>query len=517
MKIMKYLSLVFLFTLSAAHAATEVSNSDQLRQKFGLTPYTASPTSLKIAILDNGFLGYAPNQGLLPASTQLIEGPVDPEAQTSHGLGMAQIVWAMTGQNPAGPLFYLVNTNGFSNFKAAVDYVIAQKVDIVLYSQVWPFGGNFDGQGFINAQVDRATSAGILWINATGNFGSMVYNGAIQESPVGHFLNFTNGLNYLRFQNNLDSNPVTITLTWNDFQNTENYNSNKDLDLFVYDDTGKQVGASQLVQSGVAPPTDGTPSHLSSYARETVTLPNLDRGNYQIKVLDKSQNFVSTDAFRVLISVDNPDSLTFTDHTTGYEIMPPADNPNVFTVGENTSASSVGPTADGRVKPDATIDDATISFTNGDTTRGSSNAAAIMAGIVAEMKASNPALNFQTLSNYATGVRSNTGTNMSDLAPINTATINPGILALVPADGSIMIETNGHLVILCPEDPLTLPVFQNYGAYRFNADDILTINVLANAWHVSPSSAESQIVAPWVEFRQMKTGGTWVTPGPDSL
>jgi hypothetical protein len=511
---MKYI-IFFLITFSFAQASTEVSNGDQLRQKFGLTSYTNSPASLKIAVLDNGFLGYAPNQGLLPASTQLIEGPVDPEAQTSHGLGMAQIVWAMTGKNPAGPQFYLVNTNGFSDFKAAIDYVIAQNVDIVLYSQVWPFGDNFDGQGFINAQVNRATSAGILWINAAGNFGSLVYNGSIQENATDHLLTYNNGFNYLRFQNNLDSNPVTITLTWNDFQDTEAYNSKKDLDLFVYDSTGKQVGASQLVQSGVAPAADGSTPTLSSYARETVTLPNLDRGNYQIKVLDKSHNFVSSDLFRVLISVDNPDSLTFTDHTAGQEIMPPADNPNVFTVGEQTSASSVGPTVDGRIKPDATIDDATISFTNGVTTRGSSNAAAIMTGIVAEIKASNPILNLQDLSSYANGLRSDSGTNTSDLQPINTSLVNSGILALVPADGSIMIETNGHLVILCPEDPLSLPVFQNYGAYRFKPDDILTVNVLANAWHVSPSSSESLIVAPWVEFRQMKTGGTWVTPGPN--
>jgi hypothetical protein len=512
---MKYLVFILL-AFSQAQAATEVSNGDQLRQKFGLGPYTTSPTSLKIAILDNGFLGYAPNQGLLPASTQLIEGPVDPEAQTSHGLGMAQIVWAMTGKNPAGPQFYLYNTNGFSNFKAAIDDVIAKNVDIVLYSQVWPFGDNFDGQGFINAQVNRATTAGILWINAAGNFGSMVYNGSVQDG-ASNFLTYQNGQSALRFENKLDNNPVTITLTWNDFQDTETYNSKKDLDLFVYDSTGKQVGASQLVQSGIAPAADGSTPTLSSYARETVTLPGLDRGNYQIKVLDKSKNFVSSDSIRVLISVDNPDSLTFTDHTSGSEIMPPADNPNVFTIGEQTSASSMGPTADGRVKPDAIIDDATISFTNGETTRGSSNAAAIMTGIVAEIKASSPTLSFQSLSQYANSIRSSSGTNTSDLQPISTSLVNASILALIPQDGNIMIETNGHLVILCPEDPLTLPVFQNYGAYRFTPSDILTVNVLANAWHVFPITSESLILAPWVEFRQTQSGGTWVTPQPNSL
>src|ERR1700722_2803571 len=98
---------------SLSFAANEVANRDQLRQKFGLTAYNpgAALDTLKIAILDNGFQGYVPGTGLLPASTELIEGTVDPEAPTPHGLGMAQIVWAMTGQSATGPKFYLVNTN----------------------------------------------------------------------------------------------------------------------------------------------------------------------------------------------------------------------------------------------------------------------------------------------------------------------------------------------------------------------------------------------------------------------
>jgi hypothetical protein len=94
---------------------------------------------------------------------------------------MAQIVWAMTGKHAEGPKFFLLNTNGLSNLKAAVEHAIQQKVDLILYSQVWPFGGNFDGTGFLNEQVNRATKEGIIWINAAGNNGNLVHNGYVKR------------------------------------------------------------------------------------------------------------------------------------------------------------------------------------------------------------------------------------------------------------------------------------------------------------------------------------------------
>jgi len=512
MKSFSLLSLVLIFSFAtSAYASTEVANADQLRQKLGLAAYSSiiPSATLKIAILDNGFEGYAPGQGLLPDSAEVIKGTHNPEALTNHGLGMAQIVWAMTGKNAQGPKFYLVNTNGFSNFKSAVDFVIQNKVDIVLYSQVWPFGSNFDGKGFINAQVNRATSAGAIWINAAGNYQNMIYNGEI-TSQVGadHFLKF-DGTSTLHFENKLDDNAVTLTLSWTDFQDSEDYHSNKDLDLFVYDSTGKQVASSELIQHGEAPPADGSPSQLSSYARETISLPTLGRGKYTVKVLMKSDNFVSTDRMRLLIDNDQPGSVIFTDHTQGYEIMPPADNASVLTIGERSEVSALGPTLDGRAKPDALIDDATVSFTNGLQTRGSSNAAALFTGIVAEMKSACATLDFDALAKLTAQTR--TSGQPSDLLPVNPQFINQLVLANIPAGGQLMIHPNGHLVVLTPMDPLTLPLFAN--AYRVNPTDVLFFSFTQNRWYGFPAAQEPFIQAPLVEFRQM-TSAVWATPAP---
>lgn len=517
MKIRFLLVMLALAFQAAAFGSTEVANRDQLRQEYGLTAYAVEDgalSSLKIAVLDNGFQGFVPGKGLLPETAELVEGAHDAQAPTPHGLGMAEIVWAMTGQSAAGPKFYLVNSNGYSNLKDAVAFVIKQKVDIVLYAQVWPFGDNFDGQGFINKVVDQATSAGILWINAAGNFGSKIYNGSVQSqtAPDG-WLRF-NGKDSLQFVNQLDANPVNVILSWTDWSDSESYNAVKDLDLYVYNSSGNLVGSSELIQSGHAPPGDGTSSQLSSYSREEITLPSLDRGTYQIKVRRRSDNFTASDRFRVALDVDNPTSIVFTDHTSGDEVMVPADNPSVFTVGENTATSSVGPTADGRAEPLATAADATVSFTDGTQTRGSSNAAAILAGAAVLMRANCSTWGFTRLSTYASEIRAQGDT--SDLRPISPAQVSPVVQAMVPSGGTVMIHANGHLVVLTPVDPIDLPIFKAYGAYRLHPDDVMVISPLEHRWYGFPKALESTIQTPLIEFRQIQNG-LWVTPAPAHL
>jgi hypothetical protein len=511
--VFSFLLVSLLLQSSNSFAANEISNREQLRQRYGLSQYDRSISkgslaSLKIAILDNGFAGFEAGRGLLPSSAELIEGPANPQAPSGHGLGMAQIVWAMTGMVPEGPKFYLVNTNGFSNLKAAVDFAVRQKVDIILYSQVWPFGGNLDGTGFINSLVERATSAGILWINAAGNDHNRVYNGRVQDLKSGA------APKELRFENKLDENSITVVLTWTDFRDTESYNTNKDLDLFVYDQNDRLVGSSELIQRGEAPPADGSSSKLSSHARESLSLARLDRGNYRIRIVNRSNNFSSSDRFRVLVRADRPDSVIFTDHSGESEIMPPADHPKAFTVGEQSAESSVGPTLDGRTKPDTLIADATVAFTNGSQTRGSSNAAAILTGAIALMKVSCPSLQHESLANYATTLRTTWG--MEELLPVDYRTVHPSVIAMVPPGGRVVMHRNGHLVILTPVDPLELPVFRNRNAYRINPDDILVISPFENRWYGFFRNQAPMIRAPLIEFRQLQQG-EWRTPAPGAV
>ena len=366
---------------TAALAQTTVEHPEVLRARVGLraAPSASSLAPLKVAILDVGFSGYSADAGLLPASTQLIEGPVNPQLGTNHGLVMAQIIWGMLGRAASGPQFYLINTNGLSNFRAAIDFVIANSVDVVVYAQNWTFGGNLDGTGFVNALVTRALDAGVTWINASGNDHDLVFASAITTLSDGAVV-LPGADNTLNITVDLDDTELSVYLLWTDVNDDDQVSATTDLDLVLQSSAGVELAAGRRRQGG--PVGEET---TSRFARETVTA-TVNRGSYRVRVSDFSRNLRSTDELRVLVSSNKPGTIHLTEASHRREILPPADHAGVITVGEGSGRSSVGPTRDGRVKPDMTIGDSSVSFTDGMGSAGSSNATAMFAArVLAEL------------------------------------------------------------------------------------------------------------------------------------
>lgn len=373
-------SIVVLIGVSAQ---ADLKNADRLRDQFQLSAWQralqAKQKKIKVAVLDNGFQGYKPGLGSLPLTTTLVEGPINAQAQTAHGLAMAEILWATMGKYPNTEML-LVNTNGFSNFKHAIDTVIKNQVDVVLYSQVWSFGGNFDGTGLINAQVSRATDAGILWINAAGNFGSRVYdrllNQALKEEPV--------------FFVQDGKQPISLTLSWNDFSEDESQATDQDLDFQILDSTGVVVGESALKQKGaiVARGSKG----VSGYAREKITLRGIPAGEYRVRLKNISANFHVRSRIRILIESAS-DAVVFASATADREVFPPADHPDVITIGEDSLVSSRSMSGTPANKPDLVLPTFGAEITSLETpVRGSSVSAAIFSGLAAMMKVLKPSV-----------------------------------------------------------------------------------------------------------------------------
>ncbi|QEL20704.1 S8 family serine peptidase [Limnoglobus roseus] len=406
-------------------SASKLNNAETARRKLGLYPsYPTVPSigRVKVAVLDSGFDRIDGKRPYLPKTAEVVEH-YDPAFVRQHGLGdpdfqkpfalgeahgrlMAQIVWAASGGSPFGPKFYLLNANGPTLFRRAVRYAIEQKVDVILFSGTFEGAGNFDGRGPINAAVDDAVAAGIIWVNAAGNAGGAVYNGPVSVDPSG-YLTLRAGADptALRLANRLDENAVTVTLTWNDYRDAEDAGTDKDLDLVVEDWLGRVVGESTLrqVPAGRAAAAGETknPRERLAFAE----LPAKPAGEeYRIRVRAKSSNFGPRDRIRILVSSGRPAPVTdpatgkvvipveLLDASTGGEIYPPADHAGVLAVGDATPQSAVGPTADGRSKPDVVIDDSVARFSNGDESVGSSNAAAYFAGIAAVLRAGEPGL-----------------------------------------------------------------------------------------------------------------------------
>lgn len=406
-------------------SASKLTNAESARRKLGLyASYPAVPTigQVKVAILDSGFDRIDGQRPYLPKSAVLVEHYDrefiakhklgEPDFQKSfvpgeaHGRLMAQIVWAASGSSQFGPKFYLLNANGPTLFRRAVRYAIEQKVDVILFSGTFEGAGNFDGRGPINAVVDDALAAGIIWVNAAGNNGGTVFNGPVKLDDTGYLkLRTGDDPTALRFANRLDENAVTITLTWNDYRDTEDAGTDKDLDLIVEDWLGRVVGESQLKQVPAGPPAA---AGETKNPRERVILTDLPAKpsgeEYRVRVKANSRNFGALDRIRILVSsartaaLNDPDSgktvvpVEFLDASKSGEMYPPADHAGVLAVGDSLAQSAVGPTVDGRLKPDVVLADSVARFSNGDESVGSSNAAAYFAGVVAVLRATEPSL-----------------------------------------------------------------------------------------------------------------------------
>lgn len=409
--------------------ASQLANAQAVRTRLGLASEYASVAgvdSIKIAVLDFGFDGVANGLPYLPANMVVVEhydrefvrrfGLGDPdyrkgfEPGNRHGRVMAQIVWGVTGRRRGGPRFYLLNANGPTMLRRAVRYAIEQKVDVILFCGSFEGGGNGDGRGPINRIVSDALAANILWINSSGNFGRKVYSGPVRVLSDG-YLRLRDGLDVasLRFRNHLDENTVTITLSWSDYRDEEDAGTDKDLDLYVENWSGRGVGSSEKVQISGSRPTG--PNETRN-PRERVILKNLPASPvvpsdpdycYRIRIRAKRGKFAQSDRIRVLITATRDayvppggdivqDAVEFVDATNAGELYPPADHPFVLTVGDSDASSSIGPTLDGRVKPDVILPDSRADFTDGEISAGSSNAAAYVAGVVVMLKAAAPAL-----------------------------------------------------------------------------------------------------------------------------
>ncbi len=156
------------------------------------------------------------------------------------------------------------------------------------------------------------------------------------------------------------------------------------------------------------------------------------------------------------------ESIEFLDATREGEVYPPADHPLVLTVGDAESeTSSIGPTADRRVKPDVILEDSRAYFTDGKVTAGSSNAAALFAGIVAVLKAAEPGLSRRDLlelarlggSQVRPEVTVATARNSALQPPAHvTRTVAPSLRVQVGA-GGVLVQGNGRSVIPSPPQP----------------------------------------------------------------
>jgi subtilisin family serine protease len=314
---------------------------------------------VKVGVLDLGFLGYANGiiEGELPTDviTKSFIGDGSELAfwghpATTHGTAVAELIHDVA----PGAQLYLANFGSEVEWIAAVDWLLAQDIDVISFSAGWPLGGPGDGTGHLAQKVSAVHDAGVLWVNAAGNSAQRHWMGTWRDDdPSGpdgwHNFGITDGTNEITVT---DGTEIIVGLRWDDPWGA----STNDYDLFLFGESGGQleeVARSETVQDG-----DDDPVEVIIYS-----VPAL--GVYHLAI-SKQPDAVPR-ALELFSYYQD-----FHYQTAASSLHIPADSSGSLTVGAILwrddlleHFSSQGPTRDGRVKPDLTAPDGILVRTEG--------------------------------------------------------------------------------------------------------------------------------------------------------
>ncbi len=304
---------------------------------------------VKVAILDVGFTGYSSLLGTeLPASvtTQSFLSGSDIEGSSDHGTACAEVIYDIAPDAQ----FYLVNFGTDVELGNAMDWLVAQGVDVISASLGHPLWGPGDGTGYVCEMFDTAYAAGILSSVAMHNYAQTHWQGDFVDINADGWHEFAPG----DATNTITASSGQTIAVWFKWDDTWGASAN-DYDLYLFDSSlTTPVAGSTRYQDGDDDPIEGF-SYTATYT-----------GYYHIAIngyyATTTANFHLYTYWQTMEYITTSSSFTI-----------PADSPNVMSVGAvywNTptvleSFSSRGPTQDNRIKPDLVGPDGGSSVTYG--------------------------------------------------------------------------------------------------------------------------------------------------------
>jgi hypothetical protein len=347
--------------------------------------------NVTVGVLDRGFDTSNANvsRGLIEARTF----NTDLASGADHGTAVAETV-AETAPD-AG--LYLAAFEGPAGFGNAVDYLRGQDVDVIVAGVSWLYEPS-DGTGGISRVAGDAVADGIVWVNPAGNYGRSHWEGRFSDpgDDGNTFHNFApnDEVNNLR---DPDGGPddfrfepgdrVHVVLEWDDWPSayadgTTWRQQSADLDLYLYrfeDGTETVVASSRRSHAEFGVPIEEIQYEVS------------ENGSYGVAVANNSSRPVGVDTELYTLKTRDPE---YSDQSGS--LLGPATREEVTTVGATAHTdgdlrrySSQGPTDDGRRGVDVVAPDGTASDVYAGGFKGTSAAAAHVAGIAALLKGAN--------------------------------------------------------------------------------------------------------------------------------
>ncbi|MGI6367868.1 MAG: S8 family serine peptidase [Anaerolineae bacterium] len=211
---------------------------------------------VRVGVIDLGFGGYrALLGGELPATVStrnFVDGqdPEDVASGTSQGTALAEIIHDVA---PAADLS-LAKISTLADLADAVDWMIAQGVQVIQCTLPWHGMASGDGSGAVADLVNRAREAGILWVTGAGDQARRHWSGDWQDPVNGQAFPFDPWVRYNMLS--LNGSPeipawvrIEALLRWSDWTEVQ-----QDCDLYLYrataDTVWHAVASSTDVQAG---------------------------------------------------------------------------------------------------------------------------------------------------------------------------------------------------------------------------------------------------------------------------
>jgi len=326
-------------------------------------------SGVKVGVIDLGFVGLSQAQarGDLPYS--VVQNDLTGTGLAtgySHGTAVAEVIYDIA----PGAQLYLIKIADEVDLDQAVTYCLSNGIDVINHSLGWYNTNFYDGTGTIPDIARRATSGGILWVNAAGNEAESHWEGTFFDGNADGWHDTSITL-YAS-----SGSQIILYLTWNEWPA-----ASTDYDLYLYDSASQVVASSTKYQTGAEEPTESI--QVTAPQSGTYTIRVRGGGSRTIELYSVYQNVTPT--------------------VSGSSVLAPANASDVVAVGAVDyrsyatgpleSYSSRGPSNDGRTKPDLVAPDNVTTGTSPYTTfPGTSGSAPHAAGAAALLLSQQPTL-----------------------------------------------------------------------------------------------------------------------------
>jgi Subtilase family/WD40-like Beta Propeller Repeat len=329
---------------------------------------------VKLAVVDLGFAGLAESAaaGGLPAGVATVDfcGPGG-FAGTDHGTRVAEVAHVLA---PEAELT-LICIEDEVGLQQAVEYAVAQGVDVINHSVSWYDTGRGDGSGgpgSPDAAVRAARQAGIVWVSAAGNDARTHWGGAFGDLDGDDVHDFTGDDNLISLVAH-DTETLCVALKWDAWPVTS-----EDYDLYLLREADMAVLAASTTSQAEAP---GAPYEELCYANDT-------GGPVAVGVAIVRHSAASSPRLDLFVLGD---SSSIEHAVAAGSIAEPASSPYALAAGAGAQQGRIvsdysarGPTVDGRPKPELLgLTDVRLSPAFGGVFEGTSPAAASVAGAAA--------------------------------------------------------------------------------------------------------------------------------------